>query len=80
VLGGVAYGFFGGSGGVAVPSVIGVPVQQATEQVTKAGLVAKVVEQPRSTVMKGIVFITSPVAGELVARGTTVRLNVSSGP
>ena len=35
VLGGVAYAFFGGSGGVAVPQVSGLPVQQATEQVTQ---------------------------------------------
>ena len=31
VLGGVAYAFFGGSGGVAVPQVSGLPVKQATE-------------------------------------------------
>ena len=35
VLGGVAYAFFGGSGGVAVPQVSGLPVQQATAQVTQ---------------------------------------------
>src|SRR5262245_58608844 len=56
VLGGVAYAFFGGSGGVAVPQVSGLPVKQATEQVTKAGLVPKEVDQPSSTVQKGIVI------------------------
>ena len=44
VLGGVAYAFFGGSGGVAVPQVSGLPVQQATEQVTQAGLVPKEID------------------------------------
>jgi eukaryotic-like serine/threonine-protein kinase len=79
VLGGVAYAFFGGNGGVAVPQVSGLPVQAATSQVQKAGLVAKVVEQPSGSVQKGIVISTSPANGNLVARGTTVTLNVSSG-
>jgi beta-lactam-binding protein with PASTA domain len=80
VLGGVAYAFFGGSGGVAVPQVSGLPVAQATDQVTKAGLVPKEVDQPSSTVHKGIVISTDPANGSLVARGTTVTLKVSSGP
>jgi serine/threonine-protein kinase len=80
VLGGVAYAFFGGSGGVAVPQVSGLQVQQAESQVTKAGLVPKVQKESSSTVQKGIVIGTSPANGTLVARGTTVTLKVSSGP
>jgi beta-lactam-binding protein with PASTA domain/tRNA A-37 threonylcarbamoyl transferase component Bud32 len=80
VLGGVAYAFFGGSGGVAVPQVSGLPVKQATEQVTKAGLTPKEVDRPNATVQKGIVISTDPANGSLVARGTTVTLFVSSGP
>jgi len=80
VLGGVAYAFFGGSGGVAVPQVSGLPVQQATAQVQKAGLVPKVVHEPSATVQKGIVISTNPANGNLVARGTTVTLDVSNGP
>jgi serine/threonine-protein kinase len=80
VLGGVAYAFFGGSGGVAVPQVNGLPVNQATEQVTKAGLVAKVVKEANPTVPKGTVISTSPANGSLVAKGTTVTLKVSNGP
>jgi eukaryotic-like serine/threonine-protein kinase len=80
VLGGVAYAFFGGSGGVAVPQVSGLPVKQATEQVTKAGLVPKEIDQPNANVQKGIVISTDPANGSLVAKGTTVTLKVSSGP
>jgi len=80
VLGGVAYAFFGGSGGVAVPQVSGLPVQQATDQVTKAGLVPKEIDQPNANVQKGIVISTDPANGSLVAKGTTVTLKVSSGP
>jgi beta-lactam-binding protein with PASTA domain/tRNA A-37 threonylcarbamoyl transferase component Bud32 len=80
VLGGVAYAFFGGSGGVAVPQVTSLPVKEATQQVQKAGLVAKVAEQPSATVQKGLVIKTSPPDGSLVARGTTVTLTVSTGP
>jgi len=80
VLGGVAYAFFGGSGGVAVPQVNGLPVNQATQQVTKAGLVAKVVKEANPTVPKGTVISTSPANGSLVAKGTTVTLKVSNGP
>ena len=79
VLGGVAYAFFGGSGGVAVPQVSGLPVKQATDQVTKAGLTPKEVNRPNATVQKGIVISTDPANGSLVARGTTVTLFVSSG-
>jgi eukaryotic-like serine/threonine-protein kinase len=80
VLGGVAYAFFGGSGGVAVPQVSGLQVKQAEAQVTKAGLMPKVQKESSSTVQKGIVIGTSPANGTLVARGTTVTLKVSSGP
>jgi eukaryotic-like serine/threonine-protein kinase len=80
VLGGVAYAFFGGSGGVAVPQVNGLSEKQATEQVQKAGLTPKVVDQASATVAKGLVITTSPANGNLVARGTTVTLFVSNGP
>jgi serine/threonine-protein kinase len=79
VLGGVAYAFFGGSGGVAVPQVTGLPQHQAVEQVKKAGLDPKVVDRSSSSVKKGIVIGTSPANGNLVAKGTTVTLTVSSG-
>jgi eukaryotic-like serine/threonine-protein kinase len=80
VLGGVAYAFFGGNGGVAVPQVNGLSQKQATEQVQKAGLMPKVVHQASPTVQKGLVITTSPANGNLVARGTTVTLFVSNGP
>jgi serine/threonine-protein kinase len=79
VLGGVAYAFFGGSGGVAVPQVSGLPVKQAEAQVTKAGLVPKVVKETSSSVQKGFVISTDPANGNLVPKGTTVTLKVSNG-
>jgi eukaryotic-like serine/threonine-protein kinase len=79
VLGGVAYAFFGGSGGVAVPQVTGLPQHQAVNQVKKAGLVPKVVDRSSASVKKGLVIGTSPANGNLVAKGTTVTLTVSSG-
>jgi eukaryotic-like serine/threonine-protein kinase len=80
VLGGVAYAFFGGSGGVAVPQVTGLSQSQAVNQVKKAGLDPKVVDRASSSVNKGIVIGTNPANGSLVAKGTTVTLTVSSGP
>jgi serine/threonine-protein kinase len=76
----VAYAFFGGSGGVAVPQVNGLSEKQATEQVQKAGLTPKIVDQSSATVAKGLVITTSPANGNLVAKGTTVTLFVSNGP
>jgi eukaryotic-like serine/threonine-protein kinase len=80
VLGGVAYAFFGGNGGVAVPQVTGLSQSQAVNQVKKAGLDPKVVDRASSSVNKGIVIGTNPANGSLVAKGTTVTLTVSSGP
>jgi len=80
VLGGVAYALLGGSGGVAMPDVTGLPVSKARAQVTEAGLVPKVVLLASATERKGIVFITNLGPDDVVPAGTTVTLTVSSGP
>jgi eukaryotic-like serine/threonine-protein kinase len=81
VVGGVAYAILGaGNSGNAVPTVNGLQVKQAEQEITKAGLKSTVVEQPSATTPKGIVINTSPQNGNVVAAGTLVKLFVSSGP
>jgi serine/threonine-protein kinase len=81
VVGGVAYAILGGgSSGTAVPQVNNLTVQQAEQDIAKAGLKSTVVDQPSATIAKGIVINTSPQNGNVVAPGTLVKLFVSSGP
>jgi serine/threonine-protein kinase len=67
-----------GTSEVDVPSVIGLSQADATAQVKAAGLVANVVPVP-SDQPAGIVVAQNPVGGQ-AARGSNMRLNVSSGP
>jgi len=81
VVAGVAYAILGGgNSGNAVPTVNGLPVKQAEQEITNAGLKSTVVKQPSATVQKGFVINTSPANGNVVAAGTLVKLFVSSGP
>lgn len=64
---------------VAVPDVVGQPQSSATSTIRGAGLVP-VVAQVSSTQPKGTVTAQAPVAGTSVAKGSSVRLNVSRGP
>jgi beta-lactam-binding protein with PASTA domain len=63
---------------VSVPDVTGQSEQQATAALKQAGLTARVVRVPSSQA-KGTVVAQSPAAGQKVAKGSAVRLNVSSG-
>jgi beta-lactam-binding protein with PASTA domain len=63
---------------VSVPDVTGQLEQQATAALQQAGLAAHAVQVPSSQ-PKGTVVAQSPAAGQKVAKGSTVRLNVSSG-
>jgi beta-lactam-binding protein with PASTA domain len=67
-----------GAAPVPVPDVTGQLEQQATASVKQAGLAARVVRVPSSQ-PKGTVVAQSPAAGQKVANGSAVRLNVSSG-
>ena len=67
-----------GSKLVTVPSVVGSTEADATTQVKDAGLVPNVVSVP-SDQPAGTVVAQHPTGGQ-ATRGSTVRLNVSSGP
>jgi beta-lactam-binding protein with PASTA domain len=67
-----------GAAPVSVPDVTGQSEQQATAALKQAGLTARVVKVPSSQ-PKGTVVAQSPAAGQKVAKGSAVRLNVSSG-
>jgi eukaryotic-like serine/threonine-protein kinase len=64
---------------VTIPSVIGQTSEDAVAELTRAGLVAQVVEV-NSEREEGTVTGQAPSAGLVVVEGTQVRINVSKGP
>ncbi|HJR95268.1 MAG TPA: Stk1 family PASTA domain-containing Ser/Thr kinase [Gaiellaceae bacterium] len=64
---------------VTIPSVIGQTSEDAVAELTRAGLVAQVVEV-NSDRDEGTVTGQAPGAGLVVVEGTQVRINVSKGP
>jgi beta-lactam-binding protein with PASTA domain len=68
-----------GKAATAVPDVTGQDQQSAVATLQQAGLNARIVEVP-STEPKGTVLAQKPAAGQKVAQGSDVRLNVSKGP
>ena len=64
---------------VTIPSVVGQTSEDAVAELTRAGLVAQVVEV-NSDRDEGTVTAQSPAAGLTVVEGTQVRINVSKGP
>ena len=69
-----------GPGQQLVPSVRNLPADQAVRELNDLGF--RVTQDPiaSSTVKEGVAVRTSPKEGELVPKGTRVRLFVSSGP
>jgi eukaryotic-like serine/threonine-protein kinase len=67
-----------GPGLVTVPSVRGLTLDQAIDQLTSLGLVPRVIRVP-SSVAEDTVIVQDPSPGQRVKRGATVRLNVSAG-
>ncbi len=66
---------------VAVPSVAGLSVAQASNRLGAAGFeVGSTTEQPSDTVLAGQVIGTDPPEGSTQPPGTTVDLIVSNGP
>jgi len=64
-----------------VPSVTGVPVAQAQQELHAAGLTAASPQQaPSSTIAAGVVISTNPVAGTLWPKNKPVGITVSAGP
>jgi beta-lactam-binding protein with PASTA domain len=66
------------SGRLAVPDVTGMPVDDAQRQLSDAGFESQVTRVASSR-PKGVVVEQDPTAGVTAVRGTTVKLNVSSG-
>jgi beta-lactam-binding protein with PASTA domain len=67
-----------GEAAVATPDVTGEQSSQAISALRQAGLAARVVRVPSSQ-PSGTVVAQRPAAGQKAAKGSTVRLNVSSG-
>jgi beta-lactam-binding protein with PASTA domain/predicted Ser/Thr protein kinase len=81
----LGYGLFTAFGGedtpkVAVPSVVGDPLQTARVKLSQANLQVEVVSEPSDTVPEDEVISQDPAAGREVAPNSTVTLNVSAGP
>jgi eukaryotic-like serine/threonine-protein kinase len=80
VVVGVSYYLLAGGGKTyAVPLVNGEPVAVAKSQITAAHLRSAVINQPNSSVKKGLVIKSTPAEGNNVAASTVVTLYVSSG-
>ena len=73
----------GGTGQVAIPTVVvGQTAETASAflQAEPYGFVVTVVQEASDTAVKGTVTRTSPVVGQLLDKGASVTLYVSSGP
>src|SRR5271170_84304 len=82
LIGGLIWGFnyIAGSGSnYAVPDVAGLPLAAAEKEIANAHLVSQVARKASSSVPKGDVISTSPPNGTTVAKGSTVKLFVSTG-
>jgi serine/threonine-protein kinase len=72
---------WGGSAIVTVPDLTNRTVAQANRDLDRAGLeVQRGGTMPNARVRQGRVLMQSPLPGEEVARGSTVRIVVSAGP
>ena len=65
---------------IPVPSVVGQDQVQAQTTLQNAGFQVQVVPTPSSTVAAGKVISTTPAAGTLTPKGTTIQMAVSTGP
>jgi beta-lactam-binding protein with PASTA domain len=68
------------NGNVKVPSVLGMTCAQATQTLQGFNLVASCTDAPSDTQTPGQVFAQSPSAGQPAPQGSTVNLQVSTGP
>jgi serine/threonine-protein kinase len=69
-----------GSAPVSVPDVSGADQVAATQTLNNAGLRVQKQSKASSSVPAGTVIDSNPAAGTQVARGSTVTINVSTGP
>jgi eukaryotic-like serine/threonine-protein kinase len=68
------------NGNVKVPNVVGMPCSNATATLQQSHLQASCQNAPSDTAPKGEVFAQSPSAGQEQPQGSTVTLQVSTGP
>ncbi|HEY0387078.1 MAG TPA: Stk1 family PASTA domain-containing Ser/Thr kinase [Gaiellales bacterium] len=68
------------NGNVKVPSVVGMTCPDATDALAKVHLQASCQDAPSDTAPAGQVFAQSPNAGDQAPQGSTVTLQVSTGP
>ena len=68
-----------GPGEAPVPTLAGVPREQAEAQLRDAGFEPRVERSFSDTVRNGRVIATTPPGGTTIERGSTVTLNVSRG-
>ncbi|MFD6455580.1 Stk1 family PASTA domain-containing Ser/Thr kinase [Nocardia sp. NPDC060220] len=65
---------------VAVPDLSGKPAQQAQDGLQQAGFHVARLEKPDGKVAPGNVIATQPLGGSRIDKGSTVTLQVSTGP
>ncbi|MFD3748222.1 Stk1 family PASTA domain-containing Ser/Thr kinase [Nocardia sp. NPDC058633] len=65
---------------VAIPDLSGRPAQQAQTDLRSAGFHVAVQEKPDGKVAPGNVIATQPLGGSRIDKGSTVTLQVSTGP
>jgi serine/threonine-protein kinase len=65
---------------VTIPSLVSQERKYAEEQLKTLGLTVEVVQEPSDDVDKGSVIKTDPAENTKVAKGSSVKLIVSSGP
>jgi serine/threonine-protein kinase len=81
LAGGVGWWFGSGPGSlVAVPSVAGLPYQQAADALAADGFVPQQQDEFSIDVEPGTVIETDPGAGQRLDKGATVTVVVSAGP
>jgi serine/threonine-protein kinase len=70
----------GGPGSGKVPSMSGLPLEKAKEELEEAGFGVNVERVPSSSVEEGLVIHSEPPGGSTATHGSDVTLFVSSGP
>ena len=69
-----------GPGNALVPTVAGLPREQALKELERAGLKVSVEERASDDVREGYAIRTTPEAGRSVVKGSRITLFVSTGP
>jgi eukaryotic-like serine/threonine-protein kinase len=71
---------FVSNGNVPVPNVVGMTCDEATKRLADFNLQANCTDATSDTAPKGQVFAQSPPSGQPAPQGSTVNLQVSTGP